>query len=110
MTETLQKNQNAISLKGSAKIVVEYLSKPFVPCTNFHIAHACFIYFVFSTDYGINSILFQRGIYPPETFKAVEQFGLSILVSTDEKIISFLDAVLKQIEGTGLVLQCSLNP
>lgn len=50
------------------------------------------------TDYGINSILYQRGIYPPETFEPAEHFGLSILVSTDEKIKSFLNTVLGQIQ------------
>lgn len=50
------------------------------------------------TDYGINSILYQRGIYPPETFEPAEHFGLSILVSTDDKIKSFLNTVLGQIQ------------
>lgn len=54
---------------------------------------------LFFSDYGINSILFQRGIYPPESFKTEEHFGLSILVSTDEKIIEFLKSVLAQIKG-----------
>ncbi|KAK3926231.1 Mitotic spindle assembly checkpoint protein MAD2A [Frankliniella fusca] len=74
MTDTQLKAKNNITLKGSAEIVMEYL------------------------NYGINSILFQRGVYPPETFKTVENFGLSIFVSTDEKIISFVDTVLKQMK------------
>lgn len=55
-------------------------------------------------DFGINSILFQRGIYPPETFKTEEHFGLSILVSTDEKIQQFLQPVLNQMKGTLIYL------
>lgn len=51
------------------------------------------------SDFGINSILFQRGIYPPETFKNEEHFGLSIYVSSDEKINTFLQSVLGQIKG-----------
>ena len=74
MSETQLKAKNCITLKGSAEIVMEYL------------------------NYGVNSILFQRGVYPPETFKAVENFGLSIFVSTDEKIMSFLDTVLSQMK------------
>ncbi|XP_058443203.1 mitotic spindle assembly checkpoint protein MAD2A-like [Malaya genurostris] len=66
--------QNAITLKGSAAIVTEYL------------------------NYGINSILFQRGIYPPEQFTSVQQYGLTILMSTDEKIIAFLQKVLGQVQ------------
>lgn len=74
MTETQLKAKNSITLRGSAEIVMEYL------------------------NYGINSILFQRGVYPPETFKTVENFGLSIFVSTDERIISFVDTVLSQMK------------
>ncbi|KAF6205096.1 hypothetical protein GE061_019263 [Apolygus lucorum] len=74
MSSTVQKSKNAITLKGSAKLVTDYL------------------------NYGINSILFQRGIYPSESFKSEEHFGLSILVSTDEKINEFLSAVLGQIK------------
>ncbi|XP_018907873.2 mitotic spindle assembly checkpoint protein MAD2A isoform X1 [Bemisia tabaci] len=61
-------------LKGSTELISDYL------------------------NYGINSILFQRGIYPPESFKAEEHFGLSILVSTDEKINEFLQSVLTQMK------------
>lgn len=53
----------------------------------------------FFLDYGINSILFQRGIYPAETFESHQQYGLTILMSTDAKIKDFLKNVLKQTEG-----------
>lgn len=33
-----------------------------------------------ATEYSINSILYQRGIYPPENFIQVKKYGLSILV------------------------------
>ncbi|KAG8227721.1 hypothetical protein J437_LFUL008003 [Ladona fulva] len=52
----------------------------------------------FISDYGINSILFQRGIYPSETFNPVEKYGLTILVSSDEGIKHFLNSVLSQIK------------
>lgn len=48
--------------------------------------------------YGVNSILYQRGIYPPETFEPAEHFGLFVLMSTDEKIKGYLDTVLSQIQ------------
>ncbi|XP_043273618.1 mitotic spindle assembly checkpoint protein MAD2A [Venturia canescens] len=73
MTGTQQKTQ-CITLKGSAALVRKYLL------------------------YGINSILYQRGIYPPETFEPEEHFGLSFLMSTDQKIKSFFDTVLGQVE------------
>ena len=44
MTSTLQQTKNAVTLKGSAALVSEFF------------------------NYGINSILYQRGIYPPESF------------------------------------------
>lgn len=50
-------------------------------------------------DYGINSILFQRGLYPPESFKADENYGLTILMSTDNKIKEFLSTTLEQLKG-----------
>ena len=45
------------------------------------------------------SLLFQRGIYPPEDFKMVKRYGLNILVSADENVKSYLKKVLSQIEG-----------
>lgn len=54
---------------------------------------------LFPTDYGINSILYQRGIYPPETFEPTQQYGITILVSTDPKIKTFLNNILDQTKG-----------
>lgn len=54
---------------------------------------------MFFADYGINSILFQRGIYPPETFVNTQQYGLTILMSKDSKIEEFLRTVLQQTQG-----------
>ncbi|ALC44117.1 mad2 [Drosophila busckii] len=71
---TSQATKNCITLKGSATIIVEYLK------------------------YGINSILFQRGIYPAENFDSTQQYGLTILMSKDPKITSFLQNVLTQTE------------
>lgn len=52
-----------------------------------------------STEYGINSILFQRGIYPPEEFDNTQQYGLTILMSKNDKIQEFLTNVLSQTEA-----------
>lgn len=46
----------------------------------------------------MNSILYQRGIYPPETFEPAEHFGLFVLMSTDGRIKEFLDTVLEQVQ------------
>ncbi|KAG5892133.1 hypothetical protein JTB14_032355 [Gonioctena quinquepunctata] len=74
MSSAAQKSKTAITLKGSAAIVCDYL------------------------NYGINSILFQRGLYPPENFKAEENYGLTILMSTDNKIKDFLATTLGQLK------------
>ncbi|XP_017129636.1 mitotic spindle assembly checkpoint protein MAD2A [Drosophila elegans] len=71
---TAQATKNCITLKGSAQIIAEYLK------------------------YGINSILFQRGIYPAEDFDSTQQYGLTILMSKDPKIQTFLQNVLSQTE------------
>nr|CAD7394634.1 unnamed protein product [Timema cristinae] len=49
--------------------------------------------------HGINSVLYQRGIYPPESFIPVEQFDLTLLTSFDERVKVYLNKVLGQIEG-----------
>lgn len=53
----------------------------------------------FLLDFGVNSILFQRGIYPPEQFKPIENYGLTILMSQDNKIKDFLSSTLTQLKG-----------
>ncbi|PNF38536.1 Mitotic spindle assembly checkpoint protein MAD2A [Cryptotermes secundus] len=73
MASTEQETKGSVTLKGSSDLVKEYL------------------------DYGINSILYQRGIYPAETFVPAEHFGITMYMSTDEKIKSFLKSVLEQI-------------
>lgn len=57
-----------------------------------------YVLLLFVSVYGVNSILYQRGIYPPETFEPAEHFGLFVLMSTDEKIKGYLDTVLSQIQ------------
>ena len=63
-----------ITLKGSVQIVSEF----------------------FFT--AINSILYQRGIYPPETFKREEKYGLTVLSTTDQGLLSYLTQVMEQME------------
>ncbi|PVD38950.1 hypothetical protein C0Q70_01575 [Pomacea canaliculata] len=66
--------RQAITLKGSSEIVAEF----------FH--------------YGINSILYQRGIYPPETFTREQQYGLTLLVTTNEDLQKYLKEVIGQVK------------
>ena len=51
-----------ITLRGSTEIVTEFFG------------------------YAVNSILYQRGLYPPSTFEVKKKYGLGMLVSSDEEI------------------------
>ena len=66
--------ESTITLKGSTDIVTEFF------------------------NYSVNSILYQRGIYPPESFKRVSQYGLSMMVTTDEELLKYLNNITKQLE------------
>lgn len=71
---TAQATSNEITIRGSTDIVTEFFG------------------------YSINSILYQRGIYPPESFKRVSKYGLAILVTDDDYLKSYLEQVLGQLE------------
>ena len=63
----------SITLKGSAEMVREFFS------------------------YGVNSILYQRGIYPESNFTRVSKYGLTMLVNTTERVNAFLQEVLQRM-------------
>ncbi|XP_033281197.1 mitotic spindle assembly checkpoint protein MAD2A-like [Orcinus orca] len=48
--------------------------------------------------FGINSILYQRGLYPSETFTRVQKYGLTLLVTTDPELIKCLNNVVQQLK------------
>uniref|UniRef100_A0A8C6LCN6 Mitotic spindle assembly checkpoint protein MAD2A n=1 Tax=Nothobranchius furzeri TaxID=105023 RepID=A0A8C6LCN6_NOTFU len=70
MTSTLK----GITLKGSTELVADFFS------------------------FGINSILYQRGIYPPETFSRVTHYDMSLQVTTDSKLKNYLTNVVSQLK------------
>jgi len=74
MASSAVDSKTIITLKGSVAIVSEF----------------------FFT--AINSILYQRGIYQPETFKRESKYGLTVLTSTDEGLLSYLNQVMSQME------------
>lgn len=69
-----QQTKNIITLRGSAQIICEYLK------------------------FAMNSVLFQRGLYPAETFKAEQHYGITLLLSEDAQIKNFLTNLLTQSE------------
>lgn len=101
MTSAAQSTKSAITVRGSADIVCDYLSM-YIFFSNFEVMSYIFL------DYGINSILYQRGLYPPENFKPDENYGLTILMSTDTKIKEFLSKTLDQLNGNKAFCICCL--
>ncbi|KAK8117672.1 HORMA domain protein [Apiospora kogelbergensis] len=63
-----------LSLKGSSKLVAEF----------FH--------------YSINTILFQRGVYPAEDFIQVKKYGLNMLVSADDQVKAYVKKIMSQLD------------
>ncbi|GAA6010994.1 hypothetical protein JCM11491_005901 [Sporobolomyces phaffii] len=72
---TKRKQSQTLSLKGSTKIVTEFF------------------------EYSVNSILYQRGIYPPEDFKQVKKYGLTLFTSADEALEKYVQNVMKQVQA-----------
>eukprot|EP00753_Platysulcus_tardus_P006846 PLAT14631.1.p1 GENE.PLAT14631.1~~PLAT14631.1.p1 ORF type:complete len:212 (-),score=91.09 PLAT14631.1:141-776(-) len=73
MAATATATENEITLRGSTEIVTEFFG------------------------YSINSILYQRGVYPAESFTKVSKYGLAMLVTQDEGLKEYLAEVLGQL-------------
>lgn len=71
---TATQTSNEITLKGSTAIVCEFF------------------------NYSVNTILYQRGIYPPENFKREKCYNLPLMVTTDEGLGGYMRTILKQME------------
>mmetsp|Transcript_6244 Transcript_6244/g.9065 ORF Transcript_6244/g.9065 Transcript_6244/m.9065 type:complete len:238 (-) Transcript_6244:367-1080(-) len=69
-----EENKTEISLSGSVALVSEF----------------------FNT--AINSILYQRGIYQPETFKRESKYGLTVLTTTDDGLNEYLNQIMGQMK------------
>ena len=41
--------------------------------------------------------MFQRGIYPPESFRKVSKYNLTILVSNNDELTAYIDQILNQL-------------
>lgn len=63
--------------------------------------HTPYLPLLLVAAYGINSILYQRGIYPPETFTRVQKYGLTLLITTDPELKNYLNNVVEQMKGGG---------
>lgn len=45
------------------------------------------------------SILYQRGLYPPEHFDRKKKYGLTMLVTNQPGLAQYLDKILHQLKG-----------
>ncbi|CAH2352577.1 mitotic spindle checkpoint component Mad2p [[Candida] railenensis] len=63
-----------LAIKGSSKIVADYF------------------------EFAINNILFQRGIYPPEDFQTVRKYGLPMLLTSDDEVKQYIEAIMIQVK------------
>ncbi|XP_033111319.1 mitotic spindle assembly checkpoint protein MAD2A-like [Anneissia japonica] len=71
---TKQAGKSKITLKGSSEIVAEFFF------------------------YGINSILYQRGIYPTESFSRSSKYNLTMWTTTDEDLKNYLNNIVTQLK------------
>ncbi|KAL8908003.1 MAG: hypothetical protein Q9207_001077 [Kuettlingeria erythrocarpa] len=62
-----------LSLKGSSKLIAEFF------------------------EYSINTILFQRGVYPAEDFTAVKKYGLNMLITSDDQVKAYIKKIMTQL-------------
>ena len=75
MAATSQATSNVITLRGSTDIVVEFF------------------------EYSVNSILYQRGIYPPELFKKMPKYGLAMMITNDDSLSAYIANIMKQLDS-----------
>ncbi|XP_042497969.1 mitotic spindle checkpoint protein MAD2-like [Macadamia integrifolia] len=66
-------SKDIITLRGSAAIVSEFFG------------------------YAANSILYNRGVYPEDSFVKVKKYGLSMLLTQDEGVKSFISNLTAQL-------------
>jgi hypothetical protein len=45
------------------------------------------------------SILYNRGVYPEESFTKVKKYGLTMLLTQDEGVKTFIASITSQLSG-----------
>jgi mitotic spindle assembly checkpoint protein MAD2 len=68
------KNTHKLALRGSSKLISEFF------------------------EFSINTILFQRAVYPAEDFTAVKKYGLNMLVSSDDQVKAYIKKIMSQLK------------
>jgi len=79
--------RQAITLKGSTAIVTDFFK------------------------FAVNTILYQRGVYPADDFHLVKKYGQVVMLTQDLAVENYLDKILQQVQKwllTGGVTQLVL--
>ncbi|KAF8213119.1 spindle assembly checkpoint protein [Mycena galopus ATCC 62051] len=69
-----QATRQSITLKGSTALVTEFFK------------------------YAVNTILFQREVYPSDDFHMVKKYGQVVLVTQDLALENYLEKILQQVQ------------
>ncbi len=90
-----QETQTEITLKGSTDIVKEFFHYSINRLVEYK-----YLEHIKTSELLLSfSILYQRGIYPPESFSRVSEYGLTMLVTTDSGLMEYFKNVLGQMAG-----------
>ncbi|SCU97909.1 LAMI_0F12068g1_1 [Lachancea mirantina] len=73
---------NPLSLRGSTRVISEFF------------------------EYSINTILYQRAIYPPEDFSTVRKYELNLLKTHDDALKRYVKQILQQVHRWILGEKC----
>lgn len=66
-------DERTLKLSGSSRVVSDYF------------------------EICIHNILFQRHVYPKEDFKVIRKFGLNLVYSKDDEVISYIKQITRQL-------------
>ncbi|KAH9835956.1 DNA-binding protein [Teratosphaeria destructans] len=67
------KTTHKLALKGSSKTITEFF------------------------EFACNTILYQRGVYPPEDFTQVKKYGINMTVSCDDQVKAYIKKIMSQL-------------
>lgn len=73
----------SIALKGSTRIITEFF------------------------EYCVNSILYQRGVYPEEDFTTVKKYDLTLMKTHDDELKLYIRKILGQVHKWMLGGKCN---
>eukprot|EP00768_Dysnectes_brevis_P002683 gnl/Dysnectes_brevis/1979_a2278_2412.p1 GENE.gnl/Dysnectes_brevis/1979_a2278_2412~~gnl/Dysnectes_brevis/1979_a2278_2412.p1 ORF type:complete len:214 (+),score=37.16 gnl/Dysnectes_brevis/1979_a2278_2412:30-644(+) len=87
MAQAQAVSQGTITLAGSTEIVSEFFG------------------------YSINSILYLRGLYPPESFERRQKYGVTMMMTKEASVSAYVTAILDKVSTwlySGKVRQLSI--